>query len=249
MCPLLDEFVQSPLTGNPFLITLCPGTAKRRRHSWANGHNGDDGRHLGRCLIVRTSDISPDRGVWCEVSVSPMVAQRRDVTDAFTKVGIRVLRSAVRLVSDSQRIYVIAWDQLPWGNTDDRLRLVVIADRAEESEQREAARRGAAALIAVDRLQEDLESVIRCVTVGYYPIPYRIASTLVSRLDVPPSSIGADELDLLNRLLQGAKATEVAVALGCSERHARRRLRAVWDQMGVSGRREGLATAVRWGLS
>ena len=195
-----------------------------------------------------TSDTSPVHGAWCEVSVSPMVAQRRDVIDALTKAGLRVLRDAARAVSDGQRIYVIAWNELPWTNIEDRQQIVVIADRVEESEHREVARQGAAALIAVGRLHADLGTVIRCVTAGYYPIPYHIASTLVSRLKVPPPSIETEELDLLSRLLQGATATEVAAALGCSERHARRRLRAVWDQMGVSGRREGLATAVRWGL-
>lgn len=196
---------------------------------------------------MQTTESSPERCAWCEVSVSPMVAQRHDLIDEFTKAGIRVLR-AVGPVSDRLRIHVIAWEELPRRNTDDRLRLVVIAHRAGEPEQREAARRGAAALIAVDRLPGDLGPVIRCVTAGYYPLPYRLAPTLVSRLEAPPPSIGPDDLALLNQLLQGANTTEVAAALGCSERQTRRKLRTLWDRMGVSVRREGLTTAVRWGL-
>lgn len=196
---------------------------------------------------MRTSESSPNRSTWCEVSVSPLVAQRSDLIDEFTKAGIRLVRAACP-VSNTLRIHVIAWEELPRENTDDMLRLIVIADRAEEPEHREAARRGAAALIAVDGLRADLEPVLRCVTAGYYPMPYRIAPTMVSRLDAPPTSIGADELAMLGQLLHGATVADVAVVLRCSERHARRKLRAVWDQMGVNGRLEGLTTAARWGL-
>lgn len=179
--------------------------------------------------------------------MSPLIAQRHDLIGEFEKVGIRVLQ-AVRPVPKTLRIHVIAWEELPRGHTDNTLRPIVIANRAEEPEQREAARRGAAAIIAVDQLQEDLVAAILSVAAGYYPMPYRIMPALVTRLDAPPPRVGADDLALLNRLLQGANITEVAAVLKCSERHARRKLRTLWDQMGVSGRREGLTTAARWGL-
>ncbi len=188
-----------------------------------------------------------ERSAWCEATVSPIVAQDHRVIDELEQAGVLILQ-AFRPVSDTVFIHVIRWEELPQRSTDDRLRLVVIADRAGEVEQREAARRGAAALIAVDRLRHDFGPVISCVTAGYYPMPYGIAPALVSRLDVPPTRIAADELAVLEQLLQGATTIDIADALGCSERHARRRLRAIWDNMGVSSRREGLTTAVQWGL-
>ncbi len=182
------------------------------------------------------------------MSLSPVVAQRYDLTGKLEKVGIRVIRAGWP-VTNAFRIHIVRWEELPRRHTDQRLRLVVIADRAQESEQREAVRRGAAALIAAQQLRDALEPVLRSVNAGYHPMPHDTVSMLVSRLEVPPTSIGANELALLEQLLQGASTMDIAAALGCSERHARRRLRALWDQMGVSGRREGLATAVRWGLA
>ncbi|MDX2342892.1 MAG: hypothetical protein QNL12_03785 [Acidimicrobiia bacterium] len=176
-----------------------------------------------------------------------MIAQQHHLVEDLERAGVRVF-TAARVPAGTARIHVIAWEELPRRNTDNSLRLVVITDRAGEPEQREAARRGAAALIAVDHLREDLGPVIWCVTAGYYPMPHSIVPTMVSRLEAPPPNIGEDNLALLSRLLRGANTAELAAALGCSERHARRRLRTLWNQMGVSGRREGLATAVRWGL-
>ncbi len=144
---------------------------------------------------------------------------------------------------------MIAWEELAEWKAEDTPSLIVIAQRADESEQRLAAKLGAAALIADDRLREDFASVIQAVTAGFYPVPLRVAPSLASRIAVPPASIGLDDVAILKYLLQGATVADVAAEMGCSERHARRKLRTVWDQMGVSGRREGLAEAVRWGLS
>lgn len=183
----------------------------------------------------------------CDLSVSPLAAQQRHLVDELERVGARILPTA-RAPSGTPWLHVIAWEELADVKAHDRPRLVVVAERAEESEQRLAARLGAAALIAADRLREDLGPVIQSVAAGYYPVPHRIAPSLVSRLDIPPNSIGLDELAILERLLQGATVADVAAELGCSERHARRRLRTLWNQMGVSGRRQGLANAARWGL-
>ncbi|MDX2343689.1 MAG: hypothetical protein QNL12_08175 [Acidimicrobiia bacterium] len=179
--------------------------------------------------------------------MSALVAQQHPLVDDLERAEARVYTSS-RAPSGTQRIHVIAWAELIRGKFDDRLRLIVIAERAEEAELRLAARLGAAALIAADRLREDLWPVIQCVAAGYYPVPYRITPRLVSRLDIPPASIGLDELAVLEQLLQGATVADVAAGMGCSERHARRKLRTIWNQVGVSGRQEGLATAARWGL-
>ena len=183
-----------------------------------------------------------------KVTVSPLVAKRYNLKRRSNEAPVRVTGTP-GTDADHPRIHLIAWEELPQQRAaGDSPKLVVIANRAGEPDQREAARRGAAALIALDRLHEDLEPAIQAVAAGFYPLPADVASAVASRLETPPPSIGADNLTLLNQLLEGANVADLAGELGCSERHARRKLRAIWDQMGVAGRREGLATAARWGL-
>jgi len=128
--------------------------------------------------------------------------------------------------------------------------LLVAGPVPTEEEHRIALKIGAAAFVHSNMAHGDLLAVWAAALAGYYPLPRATAHPLVSRLERPPENIHLSDRDkvILAGLAQGDTMAEVAARLGCSERHARRQARAMWNTLGVPNRTQGLVSAARWGL-
>lgn len=125
----------------------------------------------------------------------------------------------------------------------------VIVTDIDEVTIRHAMETGVGALIAPDISIDDLRAVLMAATHGYYPIPRHLAPVVATRLEGPkPQTLSRRDLTILRHLAQGGTMIELAQQLGCSERHARRHVRALWNTMGVHGRAQGLVAAARRGL-
>lgn len=125
---------------------------------------------------------------------------------------------------------------------------VVVTD-IDETTIRHAMETGVGALITPNISIEELRAVLTAATHGYYPIPRHLAQVMASRLEAPkPQTLSRRDLTILRHLAQGGTMIELAQELGCSERHARRHVRALWNTMGVHGRAQGLVAAARRGL-
>jgi DNA-binding NarL/FixJ family response regulator len=128
--------------------------------------------------------------------------------------------------------------------------LLVAGSDPTEEEHRFALRIGAAAFVHPGIADEDLATIWAAVMAGYYPLPRATAHPLASRLERPPAGLHLSGLDriILAGLSRGDTMAEVATRLGCSDRHARRHARALWDTFGIPNRAQGLVAAARWGI-
>ncbi len=133
--------------------------------------------------------------------------------------------------------------------SEDRIPRVIVADAVDEVVVRAVMRSGAAGIISPDVSVEEARAILSAAVARYFPIPHHLASALASRLE-PPSAIVLTDRDriILKHLARGDTIATIARRLGCSQRHARRHLRTLWDKMDVPGRAQGLITATRQGL-
>jgi DNA-binding NarL/FixJ family response regulator len=131
-----------------------------------------------------------------------------------------------------------------------RGRLLVAGDTGSEETHRHAIRNHVAAVIPSDVTPDQFGAIWSTVNAGYYPMPANLSSSIVGRLEKPPEDIclSGVERDIMKLLSEGATVANIAERVGCSERHARRRLRSLWDTLGADSRSQALVAATRWGL-
>ncbi len=125
---------------------------------------------------------------------------------------------------------------------------VIVAD-VEETTIRRSMRAGDGALISPDISIEELRAVLTATTHGYYPVPQYLAKVVAARLVSPRTQTLSDrDRTILTHLATGGTMIDLARELACSERHARRHVRSLWDTMEVHGRAQGLVAAARRGF-
>lgn len=126
---------------------------------------------------------------------------------------------------------------------------MIVTDVIDETVVRAAMRSGAAGGIPLDVTVEGARAILSAVVAGYFPIPRHLAPTLATRLkSSTPAGLTERDRILLDHLARGDTIRAIAQRLGCSERHTRRHIRALWKTMGVDGRAQGLVAAARQGL-
>jgi len=128
--------------------------------------------------------------------------------------------------------------------------VLVAGATGSEGTHRYALSVGAAAVVHPAMAPEDLSVVWAAVLAGDYPLPLGIARSMARRLAQPPRQLVLSERDMIivGGLSRGDTMAAIADRLGCSERHARRHTRSLWDTLGVANRAQGLVAAARWGL-
>lgn len=142
---------------------------------------------------------------------------------------------------------VVATEHVPPLSSASGIR-VILTD-IDEVTIRHAMETGVGALIAPNISIDDLRAVMMAATHGYYPVPRHLAPVVATRLEGPkPETLSRRDLTILRHLARGGTMIDLAQQLGCSERHARRHVRALWNTMGVHGRAQGLVAAARRGL-
>ena len=130
-----------------------------------------------------------------------------------------------------------------------RVPQVVVADIVDEIVVRAVMRSGAAGIMTPDITVEEAQMILAAIAIGWFPVPHHLAVALATSLE-PATPAGLTKRDriILEHLAHGDTTRVIAQHLGCSQRHTRRHLRALWDKMGVDGRAQGLVTATRQGL-
>lgn len=193
-----------------------------------------------------TNGISTRRGAAWTIEASDAVADDQQLAEMLR-------RAPVRLVSADQHaqidIRLIRLSEPPAEGFQGRIPRIVVTDAIDETAVRAVMRSGAAAIISPDVTVEEARAVLSAVAAGYFPVRRHLAVALATRLE-PETLTGLTERDriILGHLARGDTIATIAQRLGCSERHTRRHLRALWDKMGVDGRAQGLVAAARQGL-
>ncbi len=129
-------------------------------------------------------------------------------------------------------------------------RCVVVSDDAVEDAQRGALESGASALTTPSTTGTELRAIIAAVHHGFAVIPSQLAPRIAERLQNPPdmAPITNTQRQLLQLLATGHTLKEASVSAGCSERHARRHLRRLWDTLKTPNQTSGMVQAARYGL-
>lgn len=125
----------------------------------------------------------------------------------------------------------------------------IIVTDIDETTVRCTMRAGVGAVMSPDISIKDARTVLSAALGGYYPVPRRLTPAIASHLEDPgPHLLSNRDRTILEHLARGGTMIELAQELGCSERHARRQVRSLWNTMGVHGRAQGLVAAVRRGF-
>lgn len=128
--------------------------------------------------------------------------------------------------------------------------VVALLRAAEARDYQAALTSGARAACAWDTSPQDLAMVVTAAVAGRTVLPTGIVERLVGLMqDVPPElAVSAEDLRWLQLLARGGSVTELSAVAGYSPREVFRRLRQLYQRMGVSNRHQAIALAGTWGL-
>ncbi|MFP5332790.1 MAG: response regulator [Acidimicrobiia bacterium] len=135
---------------------------------------------------------------------------------------------------------------------DPHARVLMLSSFDDEEYLTRSMRTGAAGYVLKVDSDEMLVNAIEAVAAGGRVLGPHMAQWLVEKLDrtSEPESDRFDAVDreLLTALAEGASNSEIAARLFISDSTVKRRLRSVFERLGVSRRPEAVAEAVRRGL-
>ncbi|OJF09346.1 helix-turn-helix domain-containing protein [Couchioplanes caeruleus] len=128
--------------------------------------------------------------------------------------------------------------------------VVALLRSSEAGDYRAALTAGARTACAWDTSPRDLAMVVTAAVVGQTVLPTAIVEQLVGLMqDAPPElTVSAEDLRWLQLLARGGSVTELSTVVGYSPREVFRRLRQLYQRMGVSNRQQAIALAGIWGL-
>jgi len=129
-------------------------------------------------------------------------------------------------------------------------RTIVVDVCRSEDRLRSALAHGAAAVIDPGIGWSHLHAVILAVDHNLAVLPAQQAPHMATRLQTPPvdDQLTPVQRRLLNMVSEGLTIGDISAQIGCSERHARRQFRQIWDLLGAKGRVSGIIRAVRYGM-
>lgn len=135
---------------------------------------------------------------------------------------------------------------------DPRARVLMLSSFDDEEYLTRSLRTGAAGYVLKVDSDELLVNAIEAVAAGGRVLGPHMADWLVKKLDqrpVPsPDGFEEVEVEILRALAHGESNADIAARLFISDSTVKRRLRTLFDRLGVRRRAEAVAEAVRRGL-
>lgn len=196
--------------------------------------------------VVRTG-IKSLLSNYDHLSVAGEAATASDAVEAFRNLHPDVVLLDIRL-GDGSGLTVL--DELL--DIDPDARVLMLSSFDDEEYLNRSMRTGAAGYVLKVDSDEMLVNAIEAVAAGGRVLGPHMAAWLVEKLDgTAEKDVGRfDEVDreLLAALAEGASNPEIASRLFISDSTVKRRLRSLFDRLGVSRRPEAVAEAVRRGL-
>lgn len=129
--------------------------------------------------------------------------------------------------------------------------LVAVIDGASTpADYRRWLRTGCTSVVDTTTSANQLALQIEAALLGSVVIPTKSAAAMAHRLAEPPAglTIGPRQTKILEALASGATLPAIANLLDRSERHTRRLIRQLINQMQATNTHTAVATATRWGL-
>lgn len=133
---------------------------------------------------------------------------------------------------------------------DPDVRVLMLSSFDDEEYLTRSLRTGAAGYVLKADSDEMLVNAIEAVAAGGRVLGPKMAHWLVEKLDDHSTGHGFDAFDreILGALAQGASNADIAARLFISDSTVKRRLRSIFDRLGVNRRAEAVAEAMRRGL-
>jgi DNA-binding NarL/FixJ family response regulator len=136
---------------------------------------------------------------------------------------------------------------------DPTARVLMLSSFDDEEYLTRSIRTGAAGYVLKGDSDEMLVNAIEAVAAGGRVLGPQMAHWLVEKLEDSSSSGNGTEFDMVDRevlkaLAEGDSNSEIAARVFLSDSTVKRRLRSIFDRLGVNRRAEAVAEAVRRGL-
>lgn len=196
--------------------------------------------------VVRTG-IKSLLSNYDHLTVAGEAATAADAVEAFRNLQPDVVLLDIRLGEGSG---LTVLDELL--DIDPDARVLMLSSFDDEEYLTRSMRTGAAGYVLKVDSDEMLVNAIEAVAAGGRVLGAQMAHWLVEKLDgtAEKTTDRFDEIDreLLTLLADGASNSEIASRLFISDSTVKRRLRSLFERLGVSRRPEAVAEAVRRGL-
>lgn len=196
--------------------------------------------------VVRTG-IKSLLSNYPHLSVAGEAATAAQAVSAYRTLRPDVVLLDIRLGEDSG---LAVLDELL--DFDPDVRVLMLSSFDDEEYLTRSLRTGAAGYVLKADSDEMLVNAIEAVAAGGRVLGPQMAHWLVEKLDesTDPDSTAFDEFDreILGALAEGASNADIGARLFISDSTVKRRLRSIFDRLGVNRRAEAVAEAVRRGL-
>lgn len=186
-----------------------------------------------------------------QLTVAGEAASGDDAVAAFEALAPDVVLLDIRLGSDSGLEVLDALLEI-----DPRARVLMLSSFDDEEYLARSLRTGAAGYVLKADSDEMLVTAIETVAAGGRVLGPQMADRLVERLyddvgarpDQTPPEFDDVDLKVLESLAEGASNSDIASQLFISDSTVKRRIRTLFDRLGVDRRPEAVAEAFRRGL-
>ena len=194
--------------------------------------------------VVRTG-IKSLLSNYPHLTVAGEAATAEQAVSAYRALGPDVVLLDIRLGEGSG---LTVLDELL--DLDPDVRVLMLSSFDDEEYLTRSLRTGAAGYVLKADSDEMLVNAIEAVAAGGRVLGPKMAHWLVEKLDQHAADSPFDEVDreLLGALADGASNSDIAARLFISDSTVKRRLRSIFDRLGVNRRAEAVAEAVRRGL-
>ncbi len=127
--------------------------------------------------------------------------------------------------------------------------VAVINGDAEPADYRHWLRAGSISVVNTAASIQEVSLQVEGALLGAVVIPTKSAAAMTRRLAEPPTGIVIDQrqIEILEAFASGAKLPAIAKRLDRSERHTRRLIRLLVDELGAANTHAAVATATSWG--
>jgi DNA-binding NarL/FixJ family response regulator len=126
------------------------------------------------------------------------------------------------------------------------LRVIMFTSFAREQEIYEAFKAGVCSYIRKGAARSELLQAIRAVSLGHRYVSPEIGRHLADHMSL--NQLSARELEVLQHVMKGSSNKEIASALDLSEHTVNIHVKNILGKLGVSGRTEAVALALKKGI-
>lgn len=127
-----------------------------------------------------------------------------------------------------------------------RANIIILADRAGDSEIRRSLENGACGFVLKEAQPEELLKAVRAVARGKRYVSPQIAEVLTENLGA--EDLTKAELRIAEMIVKGASNKEIAVALSITENTVKTHLQNIFEKLNVNDRTEAALSAIKRGI-